>query len=426
MTEMRKGFFYSIGLSRGTFSKNFVLIAAILVLSGLTVTPILYVKKYLMGLWIAFFLITIGYLSNSNTRLKQIGLLGIAFISICAIYKFMGISSASLAYCINPLVYFGPIVALIIIEKCDNEKQIRFLFHFISLTIALNILDSIRIVQSFGYDLVYQQLSEMLEEEGETNLNLGGSLFVTMIVFYVDVMFLAFLQSKKLFEKVLFLLYVAIGFYFIVFISLKASAMILMFLSMLLMFIANRGGRNIERKFFLFAFFGATIFVFRDSIINLLISVIDSDRITTRLIVFASTETINESSTLMSREGLWLVSLQTWLNSFGNFLFGIGDHNFVDFSSTAASGVGNHADLLDVFARYGIIGAIIFYSSIKIYYDYLQKRYGMPYRMVIIAFFVLLLLMGYTKKFLAGEPAIIIFILFPLSLKYLSINRSRF
>lgn len=255
MNGMKRGLFYTLGLSKGTFSKNFFLVLAVLVLAVMTVTPIWYVKKYLMALWILLFVITLGYISNSNIKLKRLGVLGIAFIAICTIYKLIGVSSASLPYCLTPLVYFGPVVALIIIEKCDNENQVRFLFHFISLAIAINILDSIRITQSYGYDLVYQQLSEMLEEQGVTNLNLGGSLFVTMVVFYVDVVFLAFLKSRRVIEKVLFLLYFGIGFYFIFFISLKASAIMLMLLSILLLYIASRSGKNIGRIFFPFSLF---------------------------------------------------------------------------------------------------------------------------------------------------------------------------
>lgn len=423
MNGMKRGLFYTLGLSKGTFSKNFFLVLAVLVLAVMTVTPIWYVKKYLMALWILLFVITLGYISNSNIKLKRLGVLGIAFIAICTIYKLIGVSSASLPYCLTPLVYFGPVVALIIIEKCDNENQVRFLFHFISLAIAINILDSIRITQSYGYDLVYQQLSEMLEEQGVTNLNLGGSLFVTMVVFYVDVVFLAFLKSRRVIEKVLFLLYFGIGFYFIFFISLKASAIMLMLLSILLLYIASRSGKNIGRIFFLSAFFGIVLVLFRDAIINFLISAIDSERITSRLIVFTSTENVSESGTLMSREGLWLVSLKTWFGGLGNFIFGIGDHNFVDFVDTASTGVGNHSDLLDVFARYGLMGGTILYATIKIYYDYLKKRYGDAFRWEIAAFFILIILMGLTKKFVAGEPAIIIFVLFPLCLRYLSYSQ---
>lgn len=425
MRGMKSGLLNTLGLSKGTFSKNFLLILAVLVLAVMTVTPIWYVKKYLMALWIVLFVITLGYISNSNIKLKRLGVLGLAFIAICTFYKLIGVSSASLAYCLTPLVYFGPVVALIIVEKCDNENQVRFLFHFISLAIAINILDSIRITQSYGYDLVYQQLSEMLEEQGETNLNLGGSLFVNMVVFYVDVMFLAFLKSRRVIEKALFLLYFGIGFYFIFFISLKASAIMLMLLSVLLLYIASRSGKNIGRIFFLSAFFGMVLVLFRDAIINFLISAIDSERITSRLIVFASTDNVTESGTLMSRESLWQVSFKTWFGGIGNFIFGVGDHNFVDFVDTASTGVGNHSDLLDVFARYGLVGGVILYASIKVYYGYLKQVYGGTFKWEIVAFFILIILMGLTKKFVAGEPGIIIFILFPLCLRYLSYSQGK-
>lgn len=102
------------------------------------------------------------------------------------------------------------------------------------------------------------------------------------------------------------------------------------------------------------------------------------------------------------------------------FLFGIGDHNHYDFNSTTDSGIGNQSDLLDVLGRYGLIGGLILYSSIKIYYDYLMRNYDSSYIWEIKAFFILLISTGLTKQFMAETPAIVIFVLFPLCLKYFS------
>ncbi len=151
-----------------------------------------------------------------------------------------------------------------------------------------------------------------------------------------------------------------------------------------------------------------------------MISIIDSDRITSRLEIFTSSGDVGESSTLMSREHLWLVSINSWLQDPLTFLFGIGDHDWVQLGSEEKSGIGNHSDILDVLARYGILGASVFYSSIIVYYKYLKRIYGGLYKWEIVSFMITILMMGLTKRFISGEVAIIYFILFPLSLKYLS------
>lgn len=417
---MRKGFFNTLGLNKETFSGNFLFFFAILVMAVGTVTPLYYVEKNMMILWAVFLVFAVGYLKNANYKIKQIGLLGLAFVIVCVIYKLIGVSSAILGYCIaNPFVYFAPVIALAIIDKCNNESKIRFLLHIISLVIAINILDSIRLTYLFGLENVaFQQLAGILsDEEGISGLNLGSTFFVNMIVFYSNVVFFAFLKTNNKIEKVLFLIYFIISVYFIVMCSLKASAVLLLLVSIVLQYIAHRGGKRFGRVVTIACVFFVLLYVFRDTIIDYLISVISSDRIATRLEVFTSTGSVTESGTLMARENLWKVSVQSWLSSVGSFFFGIGDHSWNDFLTTEASGIGNHSDLIDVLGRYGLLGGAILYSSIKVYYDFLKDKYGSLFKYEILSFLCLIILMGTTKKFVAGEPAIVIFILFPLCLK---------
>lgn len=417
---MKQGLFKTLGLCKETFSGNFTRIFFIFLLALFTVTPRLYIAKYLMGLWMVFFLFTFGVFNSTRKQIRQFGILGAVFVLLCIIYRLLGISSASLAYCMaRTFVFFAPIIALAIISKCDSESKIRFLFHFISLVIAINVADSIRIVHEVGLEnIVYQNLAEEMGEEGVVNL--GGNLFVNMIVFYSSVMFFSFLKAEHMHEKLIFLLYFGISAYFIIVCSLKASALVLLLLAIILLYIANRSKNNFGKVILISLIIAALLFVFRDTIINALISLIGSDRIAYRLEIFTSVSSLDESTTLTSREDLWMVSINSWLKNPITFLFGIGDHNWVDWGSEVASGVGNHSDLLDVLARYGLFGAVVFYLSIILYYKYLQKYFGYLFKWEILSFFILVFLMALTKRIISGESAIILFILFPLSLIYFS------
>lgn len=390
-------------------------------LSILTITPKFYDSTYLMALWGLFFLLKLLTLNRSNGILGHLFTLGVIYVFICLIYKLLGISSASMGYCIlAPFFYFVPVFALMIIDRCENEQQIRFLFHFLALAVAFNIADNIWLSYEYGIDnLVFQNLGGKLEEEGLTELNFGGSQFVNMSVFYACMMFMAFLKSNNRNEKYLFLVYWGISAYFIVFCSLKASAVILLLLSLALMYISYKTKGKNGNMLTLTAIVGALLFFLRDGIFNFLIDIIDSDRITVRL-TSLTTEGDVEDSSLMGRSNLWLVSIQSWLSSLISFFFGIGSHNWKDFMTTAESGVGNHSDWLDVLAKYGIIGALILYSSLKEYYEYLNNKYGNSFKYEILSFFLLILIMGLTKKIVNAQPAIMIFILFPLTLKYCS------
>lgn len=425
---MKKSFIYSLGLSRKTFSSNFISILVILILSVVTITPKFYFGSgaYVMISWMFFSVFEFLRYNRFNNKLKNLFILGIVFVLICAVYKIIGVSSASIEYCTaRPFLYFAPVMALMIIDSCDNDQQIRFLFHFLALAIAINIADNIRLSNEFGLEnIAFQNLSGLLREEGYEGLNLGGSMFVNMTVFYSGVMFFAFLNSDKGVEKNLFLSYFVISISFVVFFSFKASAVLLVLLSLMLMYISYRSMEKVKTILILTAFIGVILYLFWNSIINFLIDIIGSDRITQRLISL-TTEADVQDSTLTGRANLWNVSLQSWLSSVSSFFFGIGDHNWNDFVSTADSGIGAHSDLLDVLGRYGIFGALILYSSIIIFYNYLQQQFGSTFKWEIVSFFILLLLMGLTKKIIASEPPIVIFILFPLSLKFFSIIKKK-
>lgn len=418
---MKRGFFYSIGLSRNTFSSNFTPILAILVLSVLTITPLLSIKILLIVLWCVFLCLENNKFNRIISKLRSVLTLGILFVFICVIYRLVGVSSAKMSYCVVlPFLFFVPVLALIVIDKCHNEQQIRFLFHFISLAVAINIADNIRLFYQLGMDVVFQNLAGIMEEEGITGLNLGSSMFINMSVFYAIIMFMAFLKSNNNYEKILLLVYVSISAYFIIMCSFKASAVILMLMSFVSMFIAVKAKKHVVTILILMVVVGAVVFLFMDSIINFLIGVIGSQRIADRLIIFTSEGDMSDSGSLMTRNELWLVSIKTWLSGVSSFFLGIGDHNWQDFVSTSDSGIGNHSDLLDVLARYGIIGGLIFYSSIKVYYDYLKKRCGTSFKFELLSFFILVFLMGFTKKIVGAQPAIMIFILFPLTLRCFS------
>ena len=416
-----KRFFYSLGISKKTFSSNITPILVILITSLITVTN-KFNGEHQFALWFMFILFEWRKIMNSNSKIRRMFILSVLFLFICVFYKLLGVSSAKMGFCIGaPILYYAPMIALVFIDKYFNEQQIRFLFHLIALAIAINIADNIRLSHQYGVEnIVFQNLGGKMAEQGITGLNLGGTTFVNMIVFYACTMFFAFLVSNKWQEKLLFLTYVGISSYFVIICSIKASAVILLLLSLLLMYVAIRSKRRLGILITLITIVGGLTYLLSDVIVNFFVDFIGSDRIAQRLIIFTSEHDVEESGTLLERTNLWMVSLRSWLGSAISFFFGIGDHNYNDFMTTEASGIGSHSDLFDVLGKYGILGASIFYSSIKIYYDYLQKKHGDLFKYEIIVFFILFLGMGFTKKIVAAQPAIVIFILFPLALRYIS------
>lgn len=406
---------------RLSLSSNKLALIAILSIATYIITPVFYVKMYAMGFLFIFTLFFFNTYSRYwDISLKSMWVCGILYSSICFLYKICGISSAKIGYCLDPTLFFLMISIFEIIESSLNTSQIKVLFHAICLVIAFNITDGIIISSSFANGIMYQQLAEALEEEGVTGLNLGGSHFVNMVAFYINVVVFSFFKSNNKLEKCLFLLYTLISLWFLVSCTFKASTIMIAALSIIGQYIAHIGKGRIRSLIIVAVICFSVLYFLLDDLIYYIISISGSDRLATRLLVLVSSgsDSAGGISTLESREGLWQVSLETWTKSIPNFFFGIGDHAWNAFSSTALSGIGNHSDLLDSFARYGIIGGSLVIAFIVHYYKHFRDKYLAFYKYEIIVFVLAVVLMGLTKKFLVGESAVIILILFPLCLSY--------
>lgn len=405
-------------------SKHSLLTLLLLLLATIGVTPLLYSRPIIMTLWCIVIVFTsISSLGQrTSASLYKIWLMSVAYMAICVLYKVMDISSAGLGYCLLHTLFFLPCYSLIVFTHICSDNKVKFLFHAISFIIALNIADSIRLTFLYPMEVAFQSMAEELEMMGVTGLNLGGSMFVNMSVLFLGVMMIAFLNTRIKTEKIVFGIYIAITFWFIVMCSAKASAIVLAIFAVITQYLVFKGERNRIAFYILLLCMLVLFNMFFKDIIYFIADFIDNERITTRLLVFAADDTgaaTQGNATLEARADLWIVSVNTWLSSLTTFFFGIGEHNYLEFVSTAASGIGNHSDLLDVFARYGIIGGLLLYGILIKYYKWLLQIFESAFKNYISTFFLLLILMGVTKRFISGEEAIVIFMLLPLCLMYM-------
>lgn len=419
-----------VGLIRfiryGLYGKK-TLMLFLLVLASFGITPLLYNNKLLIVSWFMFMFLFLFPKSNVNSSyrpvLTNIGLLAIAYILLIVIYRVVGISTAEMGYCIIPVFFVFPISALLVIDKRFSINNVAFLFHVISLLIALNIADSIRISIMYPLEVAFQNLAEELELQGISKLNIGGSMFVNMTVLYLHIMLIAIYNSKSRKEKYLFGFYIFLTLWFIVMCSFKASVVVLAIVSLIIQYIAHRSHGNFLKSIVLATIVFFFLRLFADDIIDMLVSLSGSDRLASRLSIFSSDSVVDSTAgeaTMDARSHLWFVSIESWFKTPFSFLFGIGDHFHGDFINTTASGIGNHSDLLDVLGRYGLIGGFLLYKLLHSYYRYCISTFNFRLKNEIVGFFILLLLMGLTKKIISGEQAITVFMLLPLCLFYIS------
>ena len=135
-----------------------------------------------------------------------------------------------------------------------------------------------------------------------------------------------------------------------------------------------------------------------------------------------STGDLDEGS-LYTRSILWMASINTFVSSVQNFLFGVGESVYeTDVYSLLAKGVGNHSEFFDMAARYGVIGIIIYYFIIKNsvrFFSLLTKDEKIKDYMFII--FIGIMLFGIVNNLSKGVTTfIMIYLIFPITIELLN------
>ena len=97
-------------------------------------------------------------------------------------------------------------------------------------------------------------------------------------------------------------------------------------------------------------------------------------------------------------------------------MFGIGDHraNYEAGVSALSTGIGQHSDLIDSFARYGLLGVFLLGSIFMKGYKLIKSFYGKYYRVQLFVIYTLFIFFGCTKGLFQPDIAIIMFILLPM------------
>ena len=118
---------------------------------------------------------------------------------------------------------------------------------------------------------------------------------------------------------------------------------------------------------------------------------------------------------LSSRIALAQTSLNSFFSSPISILIGIGDHTTSFGGDLIKSGVGGHSEFIDVLARYGLLGAVVFYKIMKNYYLTLKRlttsRSILKYINVI---FFIIILTGFLNNIFQPNMLIFMFIVLPV------------
>lgn len=376
-------------------------------------TPILGKSLYFAAL-LAVSVVFIALNSSSFRFHRAIYWSVFLYIALIFVYKLIGYSSAEWGNYMHQLSFFIPMLLMFLIPDLLSNRQKTLLWWLVLAVMVFNIADNIYL------SILYPSLNSVSrfyqDEEFLASINAGGSPFYTFSLLFFNVCFFVFLNSKKKIKYAALVAAVISAIYILGF-CLKASVVVYFLLSLFLQYFAYRTS-NRFLFFFVIGFTAilgiAVITVFQDSIVDFIISVSPDERLTARLVTLIDAENAEaDISIATNRTSLYLLSVETWLSDISNFLFGIGDHRAA--FGAKATGIGQHSDLLDSLARYGLLGLMLLVTIFKNFIKYLLTLFGKQYKLQLVTIFVILIMCGLTKGIFLPGVGCVMFLLLPLS-----------
>lgn len=302
-------------------------------------------------LWGLIFVPLFSKLSKSE---QQVLILMALFVGLVVFYKIIGVSTSSFGAMIG---YFGWLVAVAI------GIFIRNLF---SLERQISVLWAIYIIFAISVLLILVLGKQMDLSLESTISELGTASFSTSCMLLSGVFFIYVLNGNSFAKKVMFLILIAIISYVNIIILQRGTNVILTFALLGLIFLFNTEKKNIPIILIVIGSIVLLVIYYTGAYVDLIkwvIKISPSERVANRfksiLVLVQTRDYITAGTSIRTRGMLLKVSWDAFTNSFWSVLFGVGDHR-IDNSQ-----IGNHFEILDTFARYGIFGGIILIEILK-------------------------------------------------------------
>lgn len=343
-----------------------------------------------------------------NKYLNTIGIPALLLILLMIFYSIIGRSSSSVGSIIFvPMAFMYPFFLTMYCMQELNFREKKSLVMIVLMICLVNIL-----YNSYAITLNPLLASDyFLDKEFSAKMNIGGTDYSHFALFLTLVSLCAYNDCKKKNIKYLMILLMVISIYYIVACGMRATVVIFLIVSFPLIAVAS----NVNRSFI---FYGilllATIVLIIDynSILRFLISLFDSERLSSRFESLLETNTINDDS-FSGRVYYYRLSIETFFSSFDRFLFGVGAHPLRELDVRTIGMVGGHSQIFDLLAQYGVLGfliMILLFSSIAKYFFSLACN-KIVLRQYKILFVVLILFSCFKYSFNAHVSLLIFFIL---------------
>jgi len=371
----------------------------------------------LLGLMALFLITEANRILNLPMQEKILLFILGLYLGLITAYKVLGISTAELYYYFNTVQFFFFLVASVSMIHSLTRRQMKFLLAIAIISIVFTMFHNVVLFLQHGaarYVVLFQ--------EDKYAYNAVDTPFTGAILLLSGTSFICFLHEKKKLLKLALLLLSIFGIYFCVVITQRMIILVLALLMYpLLVFFNTKHKVNRYILFFLAMIVVAVVLLNFKSILLGMAKVIESERILKRInqiIRFVETRDIQAAGgSLTVRFELIFTSWKTFTTSTVNFFLGAGDHRVNNLV------IGNHSQLIDELARYGIVGAAIFYPLVNRFLKFVKKACAVKSRTVLnrqVGVLILIfVLRGFLGTVFAAPIGIQMFLVLPLMLDLL-------
>lgn len=391
----------------------------------------IFAKLGLMSIWL---LSAFASGLNSKTYKDKNVVWWAVYITVMFISTILGHSSLSINFHISRLsIYILPFVGIYVLNKY-NYKELSILIKFIFVIIFINLIDNIYLgiinPDLFNEEMVLTASKEIVEK----TTNAANTDMVAIVTILTPICYILYKYSSKKRTKIFSFLMIIVSLYYAVFINSRATSLIILlitFAGYILVETESKDPAKLKSHYLWWSI--ASIVIILVIAMPLMSFFIESlsgrnaERIGD-LMALANGEDIRiQNGSLTQRFLLDMTSWRTFTNNIPNFLFGIGDDSSeTDLYSLINSGVGQHSEIFDILARFGIIGGLIMYNIFKSSFLNISKRNLTPGKVnhfLVVVFCVFVFYNIVNKSMTTPMFLIVLYIFIPGAIYLLSYNK---
>lgn len=381
-----------------------------------SVTPFLQLNVSPIGIIMCVTIfIGIKILSYGTISTQQVFML--VWFAFILLYRIMGFSTAAFGNYYMLFITFWFIFPLQYYLEYMDLKQKKFIINYTFIVILLNGIYNLFL--NFWHRDISAEINFTRKFD---KYNVWGTDSIQNVVLLVGAWFICYYvsyQKRKLLSRgFYYILFVCICLY--LFITSRMTSVLLFGMACVLfhwMFVKSRAKKWGEM--FLFAFIAVTVLFFMRDIMLLLANLTSfSEHISNTFNAMANIgiESFDDVSSLSVRVELYSMSINTFAENWKNLLVGVGYHSM---ENTLENGIGNHSQILDDMARYGLWGItlqIMLWASYLVYIKENVLRKINDKRLIyslyiIYVLFVIMSILNNTYKPMTG---LILFFVYPL------------